>query len=195
MSEIINIGTIANDGTGDTLRGAGEKINANFVLPHFGIYDYADLATQTTPIELNAGNSYQALLANDGAGATTNLTYKLPTIDNLFDVATNEFDFSGLALGDEVLIRIDLEVATTVANQIIDVFFEIAKGDINSFTLNATSQVQYKTATIHRIICTSSIYMGYNFIRNNPADITIKSDDDATVKVNGFYIKASKRTV
>ena len=28
--QIINIGTIANDNTGDTLRGAGQKINDNF---------------------------------------------------------------------------------------------------------------------------------------------------------------------
>jgi len=28
--QTINIGTIANDNTGDTLRGAGEKINDNF---------------------------------------------------------------------------------------------------------------------------------------------------------------------
>ena len=28
--ELINIGALANDGTGDTIRNAGRKINANF---------------------------------------------------------------------------------------------------------------------------------------------------------------------
>ena len=28
--QMINIGTVANDGTGDTLRAAGAKINSNF---------------------------------------------------------------------------------------------------------------------------------------------------------------------
>lgn len=39
--QIINTGTIANDGTGDTLREASRKINDNFAVL-FGLYEGLD---------------------------------------------------------------------------------------------------------------------------------------------------------
>lgn len=195
MSEIINIGTIANDGTGDTLRGAGEKINANFALPHFGIYDYADLATQTTPIELNVGNDYTAVLTNDGLGANTNLTYKLPTVDNLFDVATNDFNFSGLSLGDKVGVRVSILVTTTVANQNIEIILFLAQTSGSDYSIQLLPNTVSKNIGIQRFTVYQEIYIKNEQTKDFPSRILIVSDNDATVKVTDFYICASKRIV
>jgi hypothetical protein len=53
--QIINIGTVANDGTGDTIRNAGDKINDNFT----ELYDRTDYAVNatTTALSLSTLNS------------------------------------------------------------------------------------------------------------------------------------------
>ncbi len=53
--QIIDIGTTANDGTGDNLRGGGEKINDNFT----ELYDRTDFANNatTTALSLSTLNS------------------------------------------------------------------------------------------------------------------------------------------
>tara|TARA_R110000782_G_scaffold20490_9_gene55382 strand:- start:1062 stop:1256 length:195 start_codon:yes stop_codon:yes gene_type:complete len=49
--QTISIGSAANDGTGDTLRSAGSKINANFT----ELYDdYISLATLKTEVAASA---------------------------------------------------------------------------------------------------------------------------------------------
>jgi hypothetical protein len=47
--EEINIGTIANDGTGDTLLDGGEKINKNFE----ELYERTDFANNATTLALS----------------------------------------------------------------------------------------------------------------------------------------------
>ena len=59
--QIINIGTIANDNTGDTLRGAGQKINDNFTEV------YAELP-------MTAPETWVPTLTDSGGGRTFAIT-------------------------------------------------------------------------------------------------------------------------
>jgi len=190
--QIISIGTIANDNTGDTIRVGGDKINDNFTelydAKRFGIYDYDNtISAQTfvaTPI----------VLQNDGDGANT---YKniLTGIADIYDTTAFEFDFSGLSIGDVVTIRVDLIVTTSGANQNVRVYLELAQGSGNEYEIDL-KQGFYKTATTHNLSdAMTFIYMGNTDTKNNPAQIYFDSDAGATVEVNGWACKVDKQII
>jgi hypothetical protein len=80
--EIINIGTTPNDGTGDPVRDAFEKVNSNFDelygMTGWGVYNDTTYTTGS-PFTVTAGAPKQALPNNAGSKIET----QLPT-----DVAT-----------------------------------------------------------------------------------------------------------
>lgn len=55
--QTLNLGTTANDGTGDTLRAAGLKINSNFT----EVYSNVSSAQTTAQAAYNAANSYSSV--------------------------------------------------------------------------------------------------------------------------------------
>lgn len=87
--QIIGLGTVANDGTGDSLRVAGDKINDNFdeLYAQTGWISYEDtLHTLGSPQVINAGVT--ALLTNNGA---VKIDSQKPTgVTDFFDVTTTE---------------------------------------------------------------------------------------------------------
>ena len=155
-----------------------------------GLLDYNDLATATTPLNVT-GNTGFIDVPNDGAGPFTNKAYTLTDITDLWDAGTGRFDWTELALGDHVNIRMDLEVTTTSPNQVVTAVLELATG---AFSYNILfEEVLYKSAGVHPLNRTSFVYMGDENTRGNPARFRISSDDDATVQVNGWALQILKR--
>ena len=64
--QIINIGTIANDNTGDTLRGAGQKINDNFDELYGNLPIDAAPATWAPALTDSGGGRTYAITTNRG---------------------------------------------------------------------------------------------------------------------------------
>ena len=90
--QIINIGTIANDNTGDTLRGAGQKINDNFD----ELYASLPLVSPTT---------WVPTLTDSGGGRTFTYTVNMARHTSIGFVTTFTADItvnsvSGAATGD-----------------------------------------------------------------------------------------------
>lgn len=135
-------------------------------------------------------------LTNDGLGAFTNVTYVGAGVDSdfLWDASLNKFDWSGAGLttGDMVDIRLDIEVTTSVANQDFDVVLELAT-DGSSYDILFDSQL-VKTAGVARVNRYNGLYMGDANVLDNKARFKIQSDANATVKVNGWYIKVLKNS-
>lgn len=159
-----------------------------------GFEDYNDLATTSTPIPLTvAGTAYN--LTNDGAGAFTNTTYRLPGYSAIWDVATNAFDFSGagLVLGDTVDIRFDMDIVNSGANGSFDLKLDLAIGSGAPYTLEVDEHL-YKTAATHNEVVMFSIYMGDTNTLNYPAKPTLTSDSTGdTVIVNGWFVRVIPR--
>lgn len=61
--KIINVGSVANDGTGDTIRGAFTNVNANFT----EVYSNVDYLFYTVPSAYDKANSVDVLAHNIGA--------------------------------------------------------------------------------------------------------------------------------
>lgn len=156
-----------------------------------GVYDYNDLATTSSPIPLTVADTWYDL-TNDGLGAFTSTTHALPGLDNIWDVATNQFSWSDgtiLALGDTVDIRVDVDIITTGANTAVEVDIELGVGG-SSYRLPIIPLENFKTAGTYHDVRLMSIYMGDLNTLNNPAKIEAKSDGTGTtIVVNGWYIR------
>lgn len=182
----------ASASAGQLLTATGSG-TATFQTPSFtttamGFWDYNDTATVSTPIALTVpGTEYQ--LTNNGLGANTVTTFRLPSVTNIFNTSTNYFSFIGLQIGDTVDIRVDLEVVSSAANTIIETDMELGVGG-SAYKLNVDRQY-LKAAGTHKVVAIFSFYIGNANTLDNPARLLMKSDTaGVTVKVNGWYVRA-----
>jgi len=194
MAQKIILGT-------DNLPSGKDKINENFTEVYarkeaFGVYDYNDLATQTTPLSYTGADPFY--LTNDGLGVSTNKIFKLTGINDIYDTTVNSFDFTGLELGDTIDIRLDLDITTSSPNQNVKIIIELGIGSfpIGTYQLTFSGEKTYKTAkTYLNETWFSSVYLGDAVTKDNEAKFIFESDDDATIVVNGWYVRANKRLI
>jgi len=166
-----------------------------------GTFDYTDYSIPRPSNALTqfsfdynnagAGQAYttgELVLQNDGAGAFTN-TDLIPTAHvDIYDTTTDTFDFATLNIGDAVLIRLDITVTTTVANQIINSYLELGQG-VAPYPIMFHSHAGFKTIdTYENLTVESRVTILNDTTRDNPAQFKFNSDDDATVLVNGYNI-------
>ena len=108
--QVIGIGTTPNDGTGDTLRDAMDKVNDNFTERYdvLGWGNYADaLTTPATQIITTTPSKIQI----DGAGASSESGYlprEIRGISELWDVVNDKI--TPINIGDGYTMRIDLTI-------------------------------------------------------------------------------------
>jgi hypothetical protein len=87
--KIINVGTVANDGTGDTIRGAFTNVNANFTEVYGNI---STLTAVMAGIDLDQNTTIQASfnVANAAfafSNSVNTLAYNIGTSSNLFSIS------------------------------------------------------------------------------------------------------------
>lgn len=191
--QAINLGAAPGDGTGTPLRTGGDYINDNFIelYGRSGFFDYNDDATSTTPISLTGGGGY-VFLTNDELGTFTNKSYPPSGVTDVWDATSNEFDWSELPLGSKIHVRLDLQVTTNVANQVIEGAIELAIGG-SSYDLIWFREA-FKSSGTYPIVKSSFVYMGDTNTQLNPAKFKVKSDGNADVVVNGWACYITKYT-
>ena len=152
-----------------------------------GWFDYNDLTTHTTPIAYTTGT---IAITNDGLGAFSQNTFKPRGVTNLWNVATNKFNFSECEIGNEIVLRVDLLVTTLTPNQEVNLNLTFDIGG-SPYSLNVCD-VQFKTAKQYNIVRYARFYIGNEGTKNNPTELTFTSDGGATIIVNGFYVSLTK---
>ncbi len=162
------------------------------LLNSVGYFDYNDLATQTTP--LDAVTNVPLKLVNDTEGANTNTSENPYGVSYVWDYTTNQFNFSELSIGDTIDIRIHVQVTTTTANQKVNLDAKFGIGSVSEFT-NSIYENQFKTAGIHEINFVAPFYMGSTYITDYPAELYLTTDANATVKVNGWYVRIIRKNI
>jgi hypothetical protein len=162
------------------------------LLNSVGFFDYADLATQTTPISFTTGVAVK--LTNDGLGAATNKNFPPYGITDVWSSATNQFVFTQLTIGDQIEFRIDVDVTTTAANQVVRGYIKVGIGTIAEYELPIFLR-GIKTAGTTKFSELTKLYIGNPYWRDAPAEIYIFSDGNGTVKVNGWYTPIIRRNV
>ena len=143
--QTINIGTVANDGTGDPLRTAFNKANENFTEVYDiaqGAYDYANTIvsdTQVDPVARSIANS-----AFDAANAIVTFDQDLNTSNN---VTFNEITVSSnLVITETTSLTKTVEVFSSIADATGVVTHDCSTGQIfnhtsidDNFTANFTN--------------------------------------------------------
>ena len=186
----IGLGTTANDGTGDDLRTGGDKINDNFIELYdkkFGVWNYqhdggsqAITSSVWTPVE------------NDGLGANTITTFALTGVD-IYDITSQQFDYTDLTLADTIDYRFDANITTSSVNQVIAVRLVISYGSLNiplTFIYNT-----FKSVGTYPLFGSLRSPILTELVRTNPARIEIYSDDALTLDLNGYNIQVTKQNM
>lgn len=158
-----------------------------------GWEDQSDTATATTPLVV-PGDVNFLYLTNDGLGSFTNEDHILPGRTSAWNPTLNQFEWgpSGMEIGDSCLLRVDLEVVTSSANQELEVFLEMASGSGTSYDLNM-GQFQFKTVSPYPLILTLPFYIGNSLTQIWPAKIKMRSDASANVQVYGWYLQTTPK--
>lgn len=188
--QVINIGTVANDGTGDGLRDSFDKCNDNFDELYgqkFGKYNY-DHGTSTQSITANTWTH----VLNDATGANTILTCAYPDVD-IYDPSTSLFSMSDLDLCSDVEMRFDSNVKTSSANQIVRVRVVLAYGVAN-IPLTFIDR-QFKTSGSNPLFGSIRVDALTALTRDNPFRLEIWSDGNCTLDLNGWNLKVNKITM
>ena len=158
----INIGTTANDGTGDPLRNAMDKTNNNFTelynIHGWGYYQDAETTLATKTI-----NTTPSKLQIDGGGANSNTSYLPKEIlgsGDLWDVVNDKI--TPIAIGDSYTLRIDLEItAKTSSPNLMDLKLDIGGGatptiNIVERIIGLSKTPPYKISVSFPIFCLST---------------------------------------
>jgi hypothetical protein len=198
----INVGSTANDGTGDEWRDAFVKVNANELELYNSVaantaaialnvgftktywFDANDTATTATPITHSAGAA-DTWLTNNALGSFTN-SYNPNLKDALWNPSTNLFDFTSLKIGDTVLFRVDIKL-TNAAAQEVDLFMSIAEGSAGPYEKNMNHQYFKTASTLANDTAIFVIYIGDNNTRTGGARFRFASPQAATIVVNGWF--------
>ena len=109
-------------------------------------------------------------------------------------MATDQFDFTDLVLGDSVDVRVDVTVTTTSINEVVEIAWNLAVGGF-SYPIPIV-QRQFKSAGTYKIVAMSSVYMGDTNTLDNPAELTIETDNTGSSAVcHGWYVRVFPRVV
>ncbi|HRA72171.1 MAG TPA: hypothetical protein PLB11_05055, partial [Flavobacterium sp.] len=157
-----------------------------------GTFHYADLATQTVPLVILPATPKK--LTNDAEGVYTNLANTPYGVSSVWNTATNQLDFTQLSLGDTLTFRLDAVITTSAINQTTKAYIKFGVGSLSEFDL-IISQAGIKTAGSYPFVSEVSFDLAYQDIVDNPAEIYIESDDDATIKINGWYIEILRKNI
>ena len=123
--QAINIGAVANDGTGDGLRDAMDKVNDNFteVYNVAGWGNYQD--GETTPATQTI-NTTPSILLIDGLGSASSSAYLPREIRGASELWDNTDSITPINIGDAYDIRFTLEITgKTGSPNVIEVVLDI----------------------------------------------------------------------
>jgi len=114
--QTINIGTVANDGTGDPLRDAMIKVNDNLTeLYDIGGWGYYRDGETITPTETFDATPKKLLIDNTSLLTNTAyLPYEIRGISELWDNINNKI--TPIALGDSYEVRIEIGITSVNSN-------------------------------------------------------------------------------
>lgn len=182
--QTIDVGGNVNIPTGKDF-----MINDVHINHYSGWYDYNDSITVVTPINITSNDTIQ--ITNDARGDQTTSQFAPYGCGQIWDTATNSFDFSDLNIGDEILIRLSLNITTTSNNQVTRVYMNMASGVFN-YKINDGHWV-FKSTGSYQVESVIPLYIGNAETRDNPAEIMFTTDGNATVQVNGFYVSVTRR--
>jgi hypothetical protein len=156
-----------------------------------GFWDYNDLATQTTPFTITGGAGY-VNLPNDGLGTYSLSTYKPDGLTDIWLAGESAFDFSELALGDQVEIRFTANVATTVNNTHLSA--KLRLGNASPYDLTIITEQDIKAAGTYQLSRYTKFYIGNTDTLNGKGHLQMSASNNVSVVIEGWYVSVLRRS-
>lgn len=160
--QTIGLGTIANDGTGDSLRVAGDKINDNFNELYSGFTGWEQISDATytsgSPLVILNGVTGKIL-----TGAVTKIQTQLPTgVTTFWNETTDKL--VAVNNGDGFTLSLRFKAFMSVTNGLADVAIEI--GGILDGISNETIVFSKGSGVEQKFDIDLSYFTGTTFIAN-----------------------------
>lgn len=154
-----------------------------------GWANYNDLATQTTVINI-VGGAPAVKIPNDALGTLTIDSFLPIGVTQLYNASTQQIDISDLNVGDMLGLRFDIEVTTSSNSQDVEISAVFGIGSPSEFP-TVLAQGSKKLAGSIRFFREVSFAAFNTDFTDNPAELRISSPDNCTLKVNGFFMRAT----
>tara|TARA_R110000796_G_scaffold31212_1_gene83004 strand:- start:1765 stop:2355 length:591 start_codon:yes stop_codon:yes gene_type:complete len=186
--EIINIGTTANDGTGDPLRNAMTKVNDNFTelynVAGWGNYADSEAVTATQTI-----TTTPSILLIDGLGASSESGYLPREIRGVSELWDGVDSITPVNIGDAYDIRFTLEITAKTSNPTeIEAVLDI--GGASGITIEvARHQIPVLTTPTFTITGAIPIFTMQDFITNGGRLFLATDAGSLTIASRAIFIK------
>ena len=208
--QTINIGTVANDGTGDSVRAGGDKINDNFTEVYTALGDgnnLNDVVTNTTfqGALANTNSFIKSQLANTNSFINSQLANT-----NAYILSVNNSIAASASLGNTNsridLVNTNLTTTNTALRVLIDDRVQVANADVryaqlasnNDFTstnqMRLGAPVKTTTANAYTLaIADAGFYHRLNYANTSESGsttvgITIPANSTTAIPIGSEYL-------
>lgn len=142
--QIINVGTVANDGTGEALRTAFQAVNDNFTEVYTAGPVGSNVVIANNTISINGTNG-NLILQGNGIGNVVNNSSMRPAIDAVFDLGHPSYRFDTVYAGYFQGNGAGLTgITVSAGSQILNANSNVSINDINgpvTVSVNGTANV------------------------------------------------------
>lgn len=161
-------------------------------LTSVGSFNYADLATQTTALDVVINIPLK--LTNDGLGTETDLSKSPYGVGSMLDTANGQIDLSGLSVGDIVNFTLFSNLITTSSNQAYryEVVFGVGSG--NEVTKQMTDSHKKTSGIVYQSQFLNFVVENEDF-KNFPAEVYVISDGNGTIVINSFFFSVIRKNI
>ena len=151
----------------------------------YAIYEDSRVTTTT----LAAG--VFTVIPNDALGANTTNTYLPLGVTNLWNAGTSSFDFSELAVGDAVEMRIIVQPTTASNNTEIELDLFLGSGGAQYKVPFITTQ-NFQFAGLSEATRYTSFPIRDEDTRTSPAQFKAIADKNCTLQTDDFFVKVTR---
>lgn len=151
----------------------------------YAIYEDSRVTTTT----LAAG--VFTVIPNDALGANTTNAYLPLGVTNLWNAGTSSFDFSELAVGDAVEMRIIVQPTTTSNNTEIELDLFLGSGGAQYKVPFITTQ-NFQFAGLFEATRYTSFPIRDEDTRTSPAQFKAIADKNCTLQTDDFFVKVTR---
>ena len=151
----------------------------------YAVYEDSKVTTTT----LAAG--VFTIIPNDALGTNTTNAYLPLGVTNLWNAGTSSFDFSELAVGDAVEMRIIVQPTTTSNNTEIELDLFLGSGGAQYKVPFITTQ-NFQFAGLFEATRYTSFPIRDEDTRTSPAQFKAIADKNCTLQTDDFFVKVTR---
>ena len=151
----------------------------------YAVYEDSRVTTTTLAADV------LTIIPNDALGTNTTNAYLPLGVTNLWNAGTSSFDFSELAVGDAVEMRIIVQPTTTSNNTEIELDLFLGSGGAQYKVPFITTQ-NFQFAGLFEATRYTSFPIRDEDTRTSPAQFKAIADKNCTLQTDDFFVKVTR---